>query len=119
VFFDSGMSVVVVEGGFFSLSALDGLRNHLTSGSCLRFVTLDVSSKETLRRAQSDPSPDRTVSRNIEVQQRLHAQFAQARPFLQAHSLMIDATVLSPIDLAQSIILSILLDQSRPLHPSQ
>jgi thymidylate kinase len=119
VFFDNGMSVVVVEGGFFTLSELDGLRNHVTSGSCLRFVTLDVSSKETLRRAQSDPSSDRTVSRSVEVQQRLYAQFAQARPFLQANSLMIDANILSPIDLAQSIVHSILLDESRPLDRSK
>ena len=109
-FFDSGMSVVIVEGGFFNHEEFHGLQDHITASVRSRLVTLNVSSDQALRRAQSDPSPDRTVSRDPEVQQRLHAQFTESLPFLRAHSLMIDANHIAPVDLARSIAESVLSD---------
>lgn len=107
-FFDSGARVVVVEGGFFTQEECDGLCDHIASSVRLRLVTLVVSFEQALHRAQSDPDPGRTVSRDTEVLRLLHGKFAEALPFLRANSLVVDADRLSPGELALSLAKSIL-----------
>lgn len=108
VLFDSDVSVVIVEGGFFTPGELGALYDHITSSVQLRLITLDVSLMEAFRRAQTDPNPDRVVSRNRAIYQRLYAQFKDALPFLQTNSMIVNANQLSPIELARLISDSVL-----------
>lgn len=82
----------------------------------MKFVTLEVSFEETLRRVTVDPSVDRVATRNPEVLRWHHDQFTNALPFLRATSATFDANNVSPDELAMRI--SRTLQESTTSEPS-
>jgi shikimate kinase len=88
-FFASGLNAVVVDGAFWSEQDYFELKSHLVSEVQETFVTLMVSEHETLRRAQTDPDPNRVASRLAEVQVALYAAFRAGLPFLEKISKVI------------------------------
>ena len=88
-FYASGLNAVVVDGAFWSEQDYFELKLHLISEVRETFVTLMVSDHEALRRAQTDPDPNRGVSRLPEVQVSLYAAFRAGLPFLEKISKVI------------------------------
>jgi hypothetical protein len=76
--FDTGISVVLVEGEFFNSEELGTVTApiHLNVVCC--FFTLRLSYERALERVQADPS--RGASKDPSFLQSLHAAFAQACP---------------------------------------
>ena len=107
-FYASGLQAVIVEGGFLSALELAELRQHVTSQVNEFFFTLFASAPTALHRAQTDPNPDRVVSRLPEVQADLYAEFAEALPFLREFSVVIEADPRQPEVLAEIMLESIL-----------
>jgi hypothetical protein len=68
-----------------------------------RFVTLDVSYPEALRRVRADPDTSRVGSRDPQVLRFLHAQYMAALPFLNSSSVVVDADRSTAQELARSI----------------
>ena len=104
LFFSSGCDVVVVEGGFYTAGERDDVARALASNPRVIAVTLMVSYEDALRRAQSDPSPDRVASKNPATLRWLHAQFTDALPFLEANTRVLDAGDASIDELATQIV---------------
>jgi shikimate kinase len=100
-FFAEGIHVVIVEGEFFTQGELDALRNHLLTPVQHRFVTLEASYEQALRRVSGDAS--RGMSRDPQFLKRLHAQFLEALPFLRACSLVVDTDQQTAAELAKTI----------------
>jgi hypothetical protein len=86
--FDAGMAIVIVEGEFFSPEELGSLTADIPASVARRFFTLRLAYERALDRVQGDPS--RGASKDPAFLKQLHAQFAQALPFLQAASVVID-----------------------------
>jgi shikimate kinase len=103
-FYASGLNAVIVEGGFLSALEHAELRRHVTSEVNEFFFTLSTSAPTALHRAQTDPNPDRVVSRLPEVQVSLYAEFAEALPFLREASVIIKADSRSPESLVEIMI---------------
>jgi shikimate kinase len=108
-FFASGLNTVIVEGGFLSVIEYGELRQHLTSEVNEFFFTLLTSASTALYRAQTDPNPGRVVSRLVEVQANLYAEFTEALPFLRETSVVIEADSSHPEVLAETMTQKILL----------
>jgi shikimate kinase len=100
-FFASGMSTVIVEGGFLSAIEYAELQQYLTSEVNEFFFTVLASASTALHRAQTDPNPGRVVSRLADVQANLYAEFTEALPFLRETSVIIEADSRSPELLAE------------------
>ena len=88
-FYASGLDAVVVDGAFWSEREYSELKSHLVSEVQETFVTLMVSDHEALRRAQTDPDPNRGASRLPEVQVSLYAGFSAGLAFLEQNSKVI------------------------------
>jgi thymidylate kinase len=86
--FDSGMSAVIIEGEFFNPAELATLMAPIQANVVQCFFTLRLSYERALERIQGDPS--RGASKDPSFLKSLHAYFAQALPFLEAHSHVID-----------------------------
>jgi shikimate kinase len=87
--FEADMSVVIVEGEFFTSEQLHTLLAPLPSDVVHHFFTLRLSYERALERVQHDPS--RGVSKNPTFLRLVHNDFIQALPFLQTASIVIDA----------------------------
>ena len=103
LFFDSGLSVVIVEAGFFTEEERAWLCDHLRSDALRKYVTLDLSFEETLRRVTADPSDDRVATRNPAVLRWHYDRFVEARAFLSETTAIFDAEHLTPPELAVRI----------------
>lgn len=110
VFFSTGVSAVVVEGGFFTHDERSGLVDCLATRARLVAVTLQVSFDQALERVQADPDPGRVVSRDPAVLRWLHNQYVEALPYLTATSLMVDAGSVPADEVADRIAESVLAD---------
>lgn len=86
--FNTGMTVVIVEGEFFTEEELRTLTAAIHPNVVCRFFTLRLSYERALERVQADPS--RGASKDPSFLKWLHANFAQALPFLEAQSIVID-----------------------------
>jgi shikimate kinase len=91
--FTTGMSVVIVEGEFFTSEELGTLTAPIQANVVRCFFTLWLSYERALERVQGDPS--RGASKDPSFLKWLHAYFAQALPFLEAESLVIDTDELA------------------------
>jgi hypothetical protein len=91
--FDTGMSVVIVEGEFFNSQELGTLTApiHVNDEPC--FFTMRHSYERALERVQGDPS--RGASKDPSFLKWLHACFTQALSFLEAASIVIDTDELA------------------------
>jgi shikimate kinase len=86
--FSNDMSVVIVDGEFFNAEELNTLLTPIPSNIKRHFFTLKLSYEEAFERVQGDPS--RGASKDPIFLQSLHTSFAQALPFLEATSLVIE-----------------------------
>lgn len=91
--FTTGMSVVIVEGEFFDSEELGTLTAPIHANVVRCFFTLRLSYERALERVQGDPS--RGASKDPSFLKSLHTYFAQALPFLEAASIVIDTDKLS------------------------
>jgi hypothetical protein len=91
--FTTGMSVVIVEGEFFTAEEFGTLTAPIQCAVERSFFTLQLSYERNLERAQADPL--RGGSKNPSFLKWLHTQFVQALPFLQQQSVVITTDVLT------------------------
>jgi predicted kinase len=104
--FDTGMSAVIVEGEFFNPEELATLVAPIQANVVLCFFTLQLSYERALERVGGDPS--RGASKDPAFLKLLHMHFAQALPFLEAHSIVIDTD-----DLRQDQVVARLISNLR------
>jgi hypothetical protein len=100
--FNSGMSVVIVDGEFFNAEELGTLTAPIQSAVELSFFTLQLAYESNLVRVQGDPL--RGGSKNPSFLAWLHTQFVQALPFLQEQSVVITTDALSRDQVVERII---------------
>jgi shikimate kinase len=108
--FDTGMSVVIVEGEFFNSEELGSLTAPIHANVIRRFYTLRLSYERALERVQGDPS--RGASKDPSFLKSLHVYFAQALPFLEASSIVVDTD-----GLAQDEVVARLMAALSEHHP--
>lgn len=94
-FFDGGIAVTVIEGGFYTPTERNDVLDALRAEVRVIPVTLHVSFNGVLRRVQADPDPGRVASRNPTVLRWLHDQYERALPYLRANSAVVDADTAS------------------------
>jgi shikimate kinase len=107
--FDSGMAVVIVEGEFFTQNELATLLMPLHAGIVRRFFTLRLSYEQARVRVQGDPS--RGASKDPVFLKSLHDHFAQALPFLEVESIVIDTDELTQEEVVARLV-TVLREQS-------
>ena len=91
--FTTGMSAVIVEGEFFTAQEL-GMVTAAVEANVMRcFFTLKLSYERALKRVQGDPP--RGASKDPAFLKWLHESFAQALPFLEAESVVVDTDELT------------------------
>jgi shikimate kinase len=90
--FTTGMSAVIVEGEFFTAQEL-GMVAAVEAKVTRCFFTLKLSYEPALKRVQGDPS--RGASKDPAFLKWLHESFAQALPFLEAESVVVDTDELT------------------------
>lgn len=103
-FFDAGIDVVIIEGGFHSAEECDEARSGLPANVASALVTLKVSYEETARRIAADPAEDRVFSRDPKVLSYLYRHFESALGFLMSSSVVIDADGLSLTETARAVL---------------
>jgi hypothetical protein len=86
--FDTGVSVVIIEGECFDRQQLSELTTHIKPYIVRHFVTLNLSYAHALVRVQDDSS--RGASKDPHFLHSLHTDFAHALSYLQAASVVID-----------------------------
>jgi shikimate kinase len=91
--FATSMSIVIADGEFFTEQELSTLRALLPPDIEQRFFTLRLSYDQALVRVQGDPA--RGVSKDPVILRSLHDSFAQALPFLEKVSVVIDTNTLT------------------------
>jgi shikimate kinase len=91
--FSIGMSVVIVEGEFFTAEELATLTAPIQRTVEHHFFTLRLSYEYALERGQGDPS--RSASKDPSFLMSLHRSFAQAVPFLEEKSVVISTDALT------------------------
>jgi hypothetical protein len=91
--FKTGMSVVIVDGEFFTAEELGTLTAHIHRAVERSFFTLQLSYERNLERVQGDPL--RGGSKNPAFLAWLHTQFVQALSFLQEQSVVITTDALT------------------------
>jgi hypothetical protein len=101
-FFDSGVSVVVVEGEFFMAKELDALLAPIPASVRRDIFTLKVSYPQAWTRVQGDPS--RGMSKNAAFLQSMLVKFEQALPFLTCASTIIEADAPALDDVVRELI---------------
>lgn len=90
--FDTGMSAVIVDGEFFTAEELGTVTATIPVNVVRCFFTLRLSYERALKQVQGDPS--RGASKDPAFLKVLHEYFAQALPFLEAASIVIDTNEL-------------------------
>ena len=90
-FFDGGIAVTVIEGGFYTSAERNDVLDVLRPEIRVIPVTLNVSFDGVQRRVQADPDPGRVASRIPAVLRWLHDQYENALPYLRANSTVMDA----------------------------
>jgi shikimate kinase len=98
----STMSIVIVEGEFFTAHELNTLLAPIPPDIEHRFFTLRLSYEQALVRVQADPS--RGASKDPVVLRSLHASFAQALPFLEEASVVIDTNTLTQEEVVAELV---------------
>jgi hypothetical protein len=91
--FTTGMSAVIVEGEFFTAQELGVVTAAVEANVVRCFFTLKLSYERALERVQGDPS--RGASKDPAFLKWLHENFAQALPFLEAKSVVVDTDKLT------------------------
>jgi shikimate kinase len=109
--FNTGMSVVIVEGEFFNSEELGTLTAPIHVNVVCYFFTLRLSYQRALERVQGDPS--RGASKDPSFLKSLHAYFASALPFLEAESVVIDTDELAQ-DEVVARLMAVLSEHNRP-----
>lgn len=109
--FDTGMSVVIIDGEFFNAHELATLTTAIDPQVRRYFFTLQISYATALAHVQGDPS--RGASRDPVFLNWLHTNFMQALPFLEAASVVISSDQLSQ-DAVVARIVAALGDPARP-----
>lgn len=102
-FFESGLEIVVVEGGFFSAEEHGWLCDYLRSDLAVLLFALDVSWDETLRRVRGDPNRYRVGPPNSAVVRWHYDAFARSRPWLRDMGVVVAADKRTPEELARTI----------------
>jgi len=100
--FASAMSIVIVEGEFFTAHELNTLLAPLAPVIDRRFFTLRLSYEQTLSHVQGDPS--RGASKDPIFLRSLHAAFTQALPFLAEVSVIIDTETLTQAEVVTQLV---------------
>jgi hypothetical protein len=100
-FFDSGVSVVIVEGEFLTAAELDALLAPIPARVRRDIFTLNVSYAQAWTRVQGDPS--RGISKNPVFLKSMIFKFELALPFLARASNMIDADAPTLDDVVREI----------------
>jgi shikimate kinase len=108
--FETGMSAVIVEGEFFNPEELGTLTAPIHPHIVQRFFTLRLSYERALDRVQGDQS--RGASKDPAFLEQLHAHFAEALPFLEAASAVIDTDDLA-LDQVVARVAVAISEQSR------
>jgi shikimate kinase len=111
--FDSDMSVVIVEGEFFTRQELDTLLAPIHSDVRHLCVTLRLSYELALTRVQGDPS--RGMSKDPTVLRSMHTYFAQVLPFLGRASTVIDTDPLSQDEVVSRLVQAVNDGDSPPV----
>lgn len=113
-FFASGLSLVIVEGEFFTEQERDTLLSALEPTISHLFFTVNLSYEQTLSHAQHDPF--RGGSKEPAVLQSLHASFVQSLPFLRKTSIVVDTNSLT-VEEVVSLLLAYINKYLRSLTP--
>ncbi len=87
------MSIVIIDGEFFTPDELRTLLERMPPTIELRFFTLQTAYEQALIRVQGDPS--RGASKDPVILRSLHDSFDQALPFLEQQSIVIDTNTLT------------------------
>jgi hypothetical protein len=103
--FTTDMSVVIVDGEFFTEKELNTLLAPIPSTIKYHFFTLRLSYNYALERVQGDPS--RGVSKDPTILRSLHDAFAQALSFLEEVSVVIDTDELTQDEVVGRIMAAI------------
>ena len=101
-FFDRGVSVVVVEGQFFTAAELDGLLAPIPASIRRDIFTLNVSYAQAWTRVQGDPS--RGMSKNPAFLKAMLCKFELALPFLTRASTIVEADTPTLDDVVRELI---------------
>jgi hypothetical protein len=91
--FNTGMSIVIVEGEFFTADELGAVTAPMEANIEHAFFTLRLSYAHALTRVQRDAS--RGASKDPVFLRSLHADFTQALPVLRAASVVLDTDQLA------------------------
>jgi len=94
---------VIVEGGF-NEDELAWFHGGLDAPTPVRLVAIDVSWDETRRRVDADPSPDRVMTRKVEVLKWHHDRFTASLPFLHENATVVDGEHGTPEDVALAVL---------------
>jgi len=101
-FFDAGLSMVIVEGEFFTAEELNALLASIPASVARRVITLQVSYTQMWARVQGDPSRD--MSKNPTFLQAMSVKFEEALPFLRQVSTVIDADTPTRNDVVRQLV---------------
>jgi cytidylate kinase len=91
--FTAGMSAVIVEGEFLTAQELGVVTAAVEANVVRCFFTLKLSYERALERVQGDPSGG--ASKDPAFLKWLYENFAQALPFLEAKSVVVDTDKLT------------------------
>ena len=100
--FATHMSIVIVEGEFFTADELNTLITLIPPNIEHYFFTLRLSYERAFERVQGDPS--RGASKDPSFLLSLHTAFAQALPFLDAASVVIDTDAFTQEEVVAQLI---------------
>jgi hypothetical protein len=100
--FDAGMSVVIVEGEFFTTEELNALLESIPASIPSQVFTLEVSYARMCARVQNDPT--RGMSKNPAFLRAMSVKFGQALPLLRQASTCIDADTLTLDDVVRQLV---------------
>jgi hypothetical protein len=101
VFFDSGISIVIVEGEFFRAAELDALVASIPASVSRDIFTLKVSYEQASARVQGDAS--RGMSKNPVFLKSMLVKFEKALPFLTRASTIIDGDTTTLEDVVREL----------------
>jgi shikimate kinase len=102
-FFDAGLDVVIVEGGFDSVEELADVTARVPVEVRTLVVTLEASFATVWQRVSTDPDPGRVASRHEPFLQQLHDQFRDALPSLASAGVVLNAERRTPEELASAV----------------
>ncbi|NJM05729.1 hypothetical protein HC891_05340 [Candidatus Gracilibacteria bacterium] len=104
--FEADMSVVIVEGEFFTAEQLHALVAPIPSTVVRHFFTLRLSYEHALERVKHDAA--RGASKDPAFLRSVHNDFLHALPFLAAASVVIDTDPLTQAEVVACIVAAVL-----------